>query len=104
MQHGFAPKRSCLTNLLLTEEWFTRVIDEGDAADIMFLNFSKVLDSVNHRFLLHKLVAYGTDGLKCSFGIKVSGWQGMDAFLNPGVLNVGSHKALFSDLYFSLFM
>ncbi len=39
----------------------TRFIDEGDVADTMFLAFSKALDSVNHRFLLHKLVAYGID-------------------------------------------
>ncbi len=40
-------------------------------------------------------------GSKHSFGIKVSGWQWIGAFLNPGVLKVGSLEALFSDRYFS---
>ncbi len=60
-QHGFVPKRSCPTNLLLTEKWLTRIMDEGDVAHIIFLDFSTPFDSVNHRFLLHKLVAHGID-------------------------------------------
>ncbi len=51
----------------------TRIIDEGDVADIMFLNFSKAFDYVNLRFRLHKLVPYVVNaGLR---RIEVSGWQ-----------------------------
>ncbi len=48
----------CLTNLLLTEKWLTRIIDEGDVADIMCFDFSKTFDSVNQRFLRRKQMAY----------------------------------------------
>lgn len=38
-QHGFTEGRSCQTNL--TD--FQRVLDEGDAVDIAYLEFSKVI-------------------------------------------------------------
>ncbi len=38
-QYGFVLKISCLTNLLLTEEWLTRNIDAEEVADIIFLDF-----------------------------------------------------------------
>ncbi len=28
-QHGFVPRRSCLTNLLLTEQWVTELMGGG---------------------------------------------------------------------------
>ncbi len=36
----------------------TCIIDGGDVADVIFLEFGTAFDSVNHRFLLDKLVAY----------------------------------------------
>ncbi len=59
IEAGADPTRSCLTSLLLKEEWLNRTIDEGDVADVKFPYFSKAVDSVKHRFLLHKVIAYG---------------------------------------------
>ncbi len=59
LAHLFNLTRSCLTNLLVMEEWATRIIDDHETADIVFLDFAKAFDSVNHRFLLTKLRAYG---------------------------------------------
>ncbi len=56
-QHGFLPRRSCLSNLILQEERVTRLLDEGHTVD-----FAKAFNSVNHRFLLAKLKASGIDG------------------------------------------
>ncbi len=56
-QHGFLPRRSCLSNLILQEERVTRLLDEGHTVDLGYLDFAKAFDSVNHRFFLAKLKA-----------------------------------------------
>ncbi len=58
-QHGFLPRRSTLTNLLVTEALITKWLDKGDAVGLIYLDFPKVVDSVNHRLLLDKLSGYG---------------------------------------------
>ena len=60
-QHGFTKGRSCLTNLLETFEAWTRILEGGHGADVVFLDFRKAFDSVSHRKLIMKLQAYGID-------------------------------------------
>ena len=60
-QHGFMKGRSCLTNLISFYDWVTRLVDEGKAADVVYLDFSKAFDTVSHRLLLGKLAARGLD-------------------------------------------
>ena len=61
-QHGFMPKKSCLSNLLLYLEDVTNLVDQGLPVDIIYLDFSKAFDSVPHQRLLAKLTAHGIGG------------------------------------------
>jgi len=60
-QHGFRNNRSCLTNLEYIEH-VTNIIDKGDSADIVYLDFSKAFDKVSHEKLVRKLQGYGIQG------------------------------------------
>ena len=61
-QHGFIARRSCTTNLLEFLERCTRILDEGDPLDIIYLDFAKAFDKVPHRRLLNKMAALGITG------------------------------------------
>jgi len=60
--HGFLKGRSCLTNLISFYEQATRLVDEGKAVDVIYLDFSKAFDTFSHSILLETLGALGLDG------------------------------------------
>ena len=61
-QHGFRRGRSCLSNLLSHYEWLLQGLAGGQNVDIVYLDFSKAFDRVDHGILLHKLKAMGVTG------------------------------------------
>lgn len=61
-QHGFMPKKSCATNLLEFFETVTKLVDEGQCFEVVFLDFSKAFDKVPLVPLLAKLEALGVTG------------------------------------------
>ena len=61
-QHGFFPKRSTVTNLLNYTETLQKCVDQGGQTDVVYTDFAKAFDKVNHNKLLEKLHAHGISG------------------------------------------
>ena len=54
-QHGFLPKRSCISNLACFLEHCWASLTEGSQTDAIYTDYSSVFTSVNHRLLLLEL-------------------------------------------------
>ena len=61
-QHGFIAGRSCTTNLLSTLNDWTRLLDEREPVDALYLDFAKAFDRVPHERLLSKVKSLGIEG------------------------------------------
>jgi len=51
-QHGFALRKSYLTNLIETFQAWIQCVDDGFGFDVIYLDYRKALDSVPYRRLL----------------------------------------------------
>jgi len=60
-QLGFTKGKRCLTSLIAFYNGMTGWVDEGRAVDVVYLDFSKVFDTVSHNILLGKLRKCGLD-------------------------------------------
>jgi len=54
--------RSCTTQLLEVLDIWSRLLDEGDNVDVVYLDFAKAFDTVPHRRMMNKLYSYGIRG------------------------------------------
>ena len=61
-QHGFRPGRSPQTNLIDFFNIATKWMDEGKSFDVLYLDFSKAFDVVDHERLMVKVEAIGIRG------------------------------------------
>ena len=61
-QHGFLRNRSCVTQLLSSFHSIGHDLDTNTQTDILYLDFAKAFDSVDHNILLEKLRCYGVTG------------------------------------------
>ena len=58
-QHGFRAGRSCLSQLLEHYDTILSILEDGSNADVVYLDFTKAFDKVDHRIVLHKLKKLG---------------------------------------------
>ena len=61
-QHGFRSGRSCLTQLIAHHDHILSLLEEGLNVDVVYLNFAKAFDKVDHNLVLKKAQAMGIDG------------------------------------------
>ena len=61
-QHGFRSQRSCLSQLLAHYELILDTLESNNSADVIYLDFAKAFDKVDHGILLHKLKALNITG------------------------------------------
>ena len=61
-QHGFKSGRSCLSTLLDVVDDLMHMLRSDTTVDMIYLDFSKAFDKVDHGILLHKLKDMGITG------------------------------------------
>ena len=61
-QYGFRSGRSCLSTLLNVFDNLINMIDSSTTVDMIYLDFSKAFDKVDHGIVLHKLRDLGITG------------------------------------------
>lgn len=61
-QHGFRKGRSCLSQLLLHFEELINAVGKHNNVDVVYLDFSKAFDKVDHKILLSKIKRLGIGG------------------------------------------
>ena len=62
-QHGFRKNRSCLSQLMDYYQCLLNIMETGNAADVMYSDFTKTFEKVDHGILIKKLTALGIGGL-----------------------------------------
>ena len=70
-QHGFLPDRSCDTQLIPFYDNLARTLNNGSRTDVIYFDFEKAFDSVNHDKILEKLkTQFKIDGLLLKFVVE----------------------------------
>ena len=61
-QHGFRAGKSCLTQLLIHVDDILENALQGLETDVIYLDFAKAFDKVDHDILVQKLSLFGING------------------------------------------
>ena len=84
-QHGFRAGRSTISQLIEHLECVLNGLEEGKNVDVVYLDFSKAFDKVDHGILLHEMKRLGIGG-------KIGRW--IRAFLQERTQQVSVEKSL----------
>ena len=95
-QHGFLPEKSCTTQMVPFVDNLALGIQEKSRNDVIYFDFAKAFDSVNHDVILHKLKhQFKVDGTMLNFlksylkdrtqRVLIGGVQSGIVNVNPGV-------------------
>ena len=67
-QHGFLHNSSCATNMINLIDSLSTALLNNTSTDVIYFDFAKAFDSVNHDLILKKLKhIYGIDGRMLKF-------------------------------------
>ena len=67
-QHGFLPNKSCTTQLVPFSHDISLALNANELIDVVYFDFAKAFDSVNHDCILEKLkYKFNIDGLMLKF-------------------------------------
>ena len=67
-QHGFLSNKSCTTNMVGFCDSLALSLNDCLRTDVIYFDFAKAFDSVNHDIILHKLkYRYNIDGRLLKF-------------------------------------
>ena len=62
-QHGFRKERSCLSQLLEHYQALSEALEDWEVAEVLYIDFAKAFDKVDHGVLMRKLRKLGIGGL-----------------------------------------
>ena len=67
-QHGFLPEKSCTTQMVNYVDSLSVSLNNNTRTDVVYFDFAKAFDSVNHDIILMKLKSeFGIDGILLKF-------------------------------------
>ena len=67
-QHGFRNRKSCTTQLVHFADSLAITLNKSERSDVIYFDFAKAFDTVNHDLILHKLKhSFHIDGVLLKF-------------------------------------